>query len=446
MTKLDPRERQKLINIIASIPEMQSDRGRREILEQAGLSEFLSRIDFAGSTGIVAGNIITVLVNYGANDKGEAVLGLLLNLIKGYVGFEQKVFLNQLLEITNVEKQNKSTANYQKEYDQFMLSSDKRDTLSNSVSKQTSSQNSDRSSIDLGIIIALEEEFEVLYEQLASPISIKDEQTGNYDYLFQWPLENNSSSYSCAATFFSDMGPSKAALACERFLARRQPETIVMLGIAGGLNTDVQLGDVVLVTMVNLYLERSKAIEGQETFEIKPGGDFYRCSDDLVQASSNLKFAHSNLYRQWQTDSQEVLDKLIPSQRLNQLLSAEWVREKPSIIKGSVASGPVVGASEKFTSWLKKTNRNYLALEMEVGGLLSAVYSQADPKKTLILRGISDFGDSRKKELDEIGKGGIRRYAMNNATRLLWKLLEGEVLPQSLEKKKNNYKIQNLKI
>ena len=34
MTKLDPRERQKLINIIASIPEMQSDRGRADLGDQ----------------------------------------------------------------------------------------------------------------------------------------------------------------------------------------------------------------------------------------------------------------------------------------------------------------------------------------------------------------------------------------------------------------------------
>ncbi len=310
------------------------------------------------------------------------------------------------------------------------------------TSSVKSSEISDQKPIDVGIIIALEEEFKVLHEQLheqlPSPISIKDEQTGNYDYLFHWSVPNTSSSYSCAATFFGDMGPSKAALACERFLNRRQPKTIVMLGIAGGLNTDVKLGDIVLMTGVNLYLERAKAVDGQEeTFEIKPGGDFYRCSDDLVQASSNLKFAHSNLYQRWQADSHYLLEKLIPKERLDQLLNVDWVRKEPIIVKGSVASGPVVGASEQFTNWLKKTARNYLALEMEAGGLLSAVYSQADPKKTLILRGISDFGDRRKQELDQIGKGGIRRYAMNNATRLLWKLLEAQVLPRSLEEKKS---------
>ncbi len=43
-------------------------------------------------------------------------------------------------------------------------------------------------------------------------------------------------------------------------------------------------------------------------------------------------------------------------------------------------------------------------------------------------RGISNFGDKRRQELDKIGKGGIRRYAMNNAIALLWTLLEAKIL------------------
>jgi hypothetical protein len=48
----------------------------------------------------------------------------------------------------------------------------------------------------------------------------------------------------------------------------------------------------------------------------------------------------------------------------------------------------------------------------------------------MMLRGISDFGDKRKKELDKIGKGGLRRYAMGNAISLLWQLMEAGILPR----------------
>jgi hypothetical protein len=63
--------------------------------------------------------------------------------------------------------------------------------------------------------------------------------------------------------------------------------------------------------------------------------------------------------------------------------------------------------------------------------VLAAVYSRADPTRSLILRGISDFGDVRKKKTDAIGAGGLRRYAMRNAVRLLWGLLEAQELPRA---------------
>ena len=285
-----------------------------------------------------------------------------------------------------------------------------------------------KSGIDIGIVIALREEFRELHSQLPSPQAIKDPKTGVTDYLFQW---GSPVAYQCAATFIGDMGLEKAALATERFSQRRQPATIVMLGIAGGIDNDVKLGDVVVATTVNNYLTRGKAVSaGGDGFTFEPGGDSYRCSDHLVRAVLDLEFAHSQLYQQWQETSQQQLAQAIAPEQLRELLQQGYLREKAEFIAGAIASGSVVGAAQEFIAWLKKINRNYLALEMEGGGMLGAVYSQADPQKTLILRGISEFGDERTQELDKIGKGGIRRYAMNNAIALLWTLLEAKILPQ----------------
>lgn len=259
------------------------------------------------------------------------------------------------------------------------------------------------SGIDIGIIIALREEFRELYSQLPSPQAIADPETGVTDYLFQWGSTNP---YQCAATFIGDMGTDKAALATDRFNKRRQPKTIVMLGIAGGIDKDVKLGDVVVATSVNNYLSKGKAVPGAgESFTFSPGGDPYRCSYELVQSALHLEFAHYQLYQQWQANSQQKLTEAVACEHRTKLLQQGYVREKAEFIQGPIASGPVVGAAKEFITWLKQIDRNYLALEMEGGGMLGAVYSQADPKKTLILRGISDFGDERKQELDKIGTG-----------------------------------------
>ena len=106
------------------------------------------------------------------------------------------------------------------------------------------------------------------------------------------------------------------------------------------------------------------------------------------------------------------------------------VRGAPSITDAHLASGPVVGAAQQFTEWLRsKRDRNLKALEMESAGLMAAAVRRVEPARTLIIRGISDYGDKRKEQLDKVGEGALRRYAMRNATRLLFHLLETGVLP-----------------
>ena len=61
---------------------------------------------------------------------------------------------------------------------------------------------------------------------------------------------------------------------------------------------------------------------------------------------------------------------------------------------------------------------------MESAGAALALHEGAAKTKFVVIRGISDFGDQRKKNLDNIGRGEIRKLAMQNATRLLLALLK----------------------
>lgn len=47
----------------------------------------------------------------------------------------------------------------------------------------------------------------------------------------------------------------------------------------------------------------------------------------------------------------------------------------------------------------------------------------------MIIRGISDFGDVRKKELDRIAKGALRAFAMRNCIRFLFALTQLGAFP-----------------
>ena len=97
MSNLQPQDRQELITLLSQVRELQTEKGRRQILELAGLSEFQGRIDLSGGTNIAVGEIISTLVNYGKLETGEAAIAKLLVYVKTLVGEEQKKTLAFLL-------------------------------------------------------------------------------------------------------------------------------------------------------------------------------------------------------------------------------------------------------------------------------------------------------------------------------------------------------------
>ena len=96
--QLEPLDRQELNKLLSDIPELAKEDGRRHILHLAGLSEFVPRMELAGSTSIVLGTMVTFLEKYGRFKNGEAALGKLLIYIKTLVGASQNQFIERLLQ------------------------------------------------------------------------------------------------------------------------------------------------------------------------------------------------------------------------------------------------------------------------------------------------------------------------------------------------------------
>jgi nucleoside phosphorylase len=229
------------------------------------------------------------------------------------------------------------------------------------------------------------------------------------------------------------MNPGPAALQTERLLTRWSPRTVVMLGIAAGIHSDVRVGDVVIASQVDNYLDSSRAEPGStpEAFEFSLGGTVFHADFDFLTQVRNFEFAQEQAFTGWRQACAQELAELVPKEKVRTaLVEKGLVREAPSMLDAHLASGPVVGAAQQFTEWLRsRRDRNLKALEMESAGLMAAAMRRVEPARTLIIRGISDYGDKRKKQLDKVGEGALRRYAMRNATCLLLRLMETGVLP-----------------
>jgi nucleoside phosphorylase len=288
------------------------------------------------------------------------------------------------------------------------------------------------SCMDLGIIVPLDEEFRELFEEIKGRCQvISDPGTGRSFYLFAHPGRDPRTSYRCVATFAGEMGHPKTALVTDNLLSRWNPGTVVLLGIAGGISKDVSAGDVVVATTVDSYSERGKATpRGEKGFHLEYGGEVYRCSSELSARVQHFEFSESQAHQRWLQCCSTQRNSLISEEQQEQLIKATLLRTSAALKLGHIASGPTVGATKPFIERLKQRDRNYLALEMEAGGLMAAVSEKANVKRTLILRGISDYADERKEDLDMFGGGAIRRYAMRNVISLLWALLETDTLPR----------------
>ncbi len=279
---------------------------------------------------------------------------------------------------------------------------------------------------DVAILIALEEEWEVFWPIAGEPGGVKDD-SGGYLYHFEVPCAVGRP-YRCVALFMGAMGPGQATHATARLLAAR-PLTVVNIGIAAAIHDDLKLCDVVVAEQVDDFLSTVKAVpKGKDGWAFELRGSVYRTTHALVQDLINLKFAHRDAFTRWRSACAPAMAER--AGQLGKAIAAKHLREEPAITKVHLASGPVLAAAESFSKWIRTRDGLLKALEMEAAGMMLAAQQQADPARTLVLRGISDFGDERKAQTDRDSGGAFRHLAMFNATQLLWAMMQKGLLPR----------------
>lgn len=275
----------------------------------------------------------------------------------------------------------------------------------------------------VAVLIAKKEEFRSFVPLMGQYESVPDLTTGKSAYRFK-VNNKNGCSIEVIALFIGAMGPERSAVWAQRLNDEWAPEILVNIGIAGGVHSDVVVGDVVVATQVDNYIAdaRAEPNSGGSGFEFKLAGDPFKTDSFLKNLLQNMEFSHPAAFQNWQQEGEEGLRDIKETDRAS-LLQKGLIRKAPVIEEGHVASGPIVGASISFVEWLRARDRSYLSLEMESVGVAVAMHEGCKKTRLLVIRGISDFGDERKKELDTIGKGKLRTLAMQNATRLLLALL-----------------------
>lgn len=206
------------------------------------------------------------------------------------------------------------------------------------------------------------------------------------------------------------MGSQSALLSADQAITDFQPDLIVVVGIAGGISGDLMIGDVSISNEIMDVLHNNKISEKAGVTDISFAPDFYSIDAELVSSFTFFKVHpdYAALYADWRLDGGIDDD----AAALGDMVRAEG----PDIVVGPLACGPVV-ASEKFNEKLKSLHRKVAAIETESGGIFCRLTRAQIP--AIAIRGISDHADGDKEELEKRSKGGARRLAMANASRLL---------------------------
>ncbi|MGV3662098.1 MAG: pentapeptide repeat-containing protein [Prosthecobacter sp.] len=275
--------------------------------------------------------------------------------------------------------------------------------------------------LDFAVLVALQEEFEYVYPEFtgqgqALPLG------QDTAFVFEW------NGYKGGITCAGKMGPQAMADLTRSVLERFKPRLVCVVGIAGALDSDLRLCDVLVADQAENYLHTAKAVAvGEDDFEFSLGGEAYPATHGCISILRNWQFASVADFQQWQGAGRGELDETAVPEGLRTLVGFS-----PKIAVGHIATGDIVGTATGFGKRLRTKDRKFAAIEMESAGMLAAVHKHHPSTQTLVLRGISDFADERKTEFDNIGMGQFRKASMRNAFRLLLASLP-RLLPHPLQ-------------
>jgi nucleoside phosphorylase len=275
----------------------------------------------------------------------------------------------------------------------------------------------------VGVIVPNGSEFDFMRESLA--FSGSEVLDGQRYHHVQLPAAGVTG----VVRVMSDMGQAPATLAADRLLSRFDASLVVLIGTAASLDRKMRLGDVVAADQIQEYLRKTGVAAGTDDGSVvfERATESWRPNARLVDHINNFG---------WLPDGEPAIAawKQAAAARFpgDSGESGEHRRE-PSIHVGPVATGDLRVAARKFVDWIKQGNRKLVALEMEAAGAALAAYHN-DSADLLVVRGVSDYADQFKSELD-VGQGAAgvedawRRYAVRNAIEYLVLLLSSSGFP-----------------
>ena len=220
------------------------------------------------------------------------------------------------------------------------------------------------------IISALEKELQPILEAIDSPLKPRNmEQIDERQYF----IYEVSATLTVICTSFFGMGQINAALAVKDAVNHYGVSKVILTGICGGIDREMNYGDIIISDQIVDYeLAKIKSDDVQVRWNV------YRSDFELVQSM-----------RMFKSDSWfSYLKRIFPDPEY----------KKPNVYSGIVLSGNKVIANNEEIKRFKKIWAKALAVEMEASGIAAALYQMKNAPSFVMVKAICDFADSEKND------------------------------------------------
>ena len=219
-------------------------------------------------------------------------------------------------------------------------------------------------------------------------------------------MRTSKQSYSVVSASASRMGMVSTAILATKVAAMLRPRFLVMVGICAGIESKVNLGDVLFADPCWDYQS------GKRAFDVTLGSHFKISPHQLgpseaVRVRADLMRRDRDIWR----SIEDGWPAAVPTTRLAMHI-------------GPLASGSAVVADESVIPAILDQQRQLIGLEMEAYGLMAAAHA-ASPKPTaFVLKSVCDFASAKKDDRFQ----AYAAYTSANALRVFFERFMDEIV------------------
>lgn len=231
----------------------------------------------------------------------------------------------------------------------------------------------------IAILTALDQEYEAVREHLGRV------QTHTHEKGTRWEVGTVPGGVCRIAIADAGKGNLNSAVLAERTFARFEPLALFFVGVAATVRDDIGLGDVVVANKVYAY---QGGTSDDDRFRSRPQA--WQAPHRLDQLAGEIVRSGSwqALLRDEHSRSRQLPDELTRT---------------PNAYRAPIAAGELVLRSRTSVEAIR-LDENYndtAAVEMEGAGVAQAAQLNAYP--SMLIRGISDYGNAEKERWDREG-------------------------------------------